>query len=100
MEEEAVGCYEVLAEGEVLGIPSTSFDCACNSSYSSRQGSPFGIQGKTGVCCLSYPCEAWWQERGPFRRVLFMASQQTRVLPSLSSSVARGQLLKSVQGGN
>ncbi|KAJ6709944.1 RIBOSOMAL PROTEIN L15 [Salix koriyanagi] len=48
MEEEAVGCYEVLAEGEVLGIPSTSFDCACNSSYSSRQGSPFGIQGKTG----------------------------------------------------
>jgi hypothetical protein len=35
MEEEAIGCYEVLAEGEVLGIPSTSFDCACHSSYSS-----------------------------------------------------------------
>ncbi|KAJ6404725.1 hypothetical protein OIU84_012819 [Salix udensis] len=56
MEEEAVGCYEVLAEGEVLGIPSTSFDCACNSSYSSRQGSPFGIQGKTGKNLVCGQC--------------------------------------------
>lgn len=27
MEEEAVGCDEVRAEGEVLGVSSASFDC-------------------------------------------------------------------------
>lgn len=35
MEEEAVRCDEVLAEGEVLGVPSTPFHCACHSSHSS-----------------------------------------------------------------
>lgn len=33
MEEEAVGCDEVLAEGEVLGVPSAPFDCACHSPH-------------------------------------------------------------------
>ena len=36
MEEEAIGSDEVRAEGQVLGIPSTPFNCSCHSPHSAR----------------------------------------------------------------
>jgi hypothetical protein len=48
MEEEAVGCDEVSAEGQVLGVPPAPFHCARHASYPPRQGSPLGLQGQAG----------------------------------------------------
>lgn len=33
LEKEAVGCYEVLAKGEMLGVPSTTFYRPCHQAY-------------------------------------------------------------------
>ncbi|KAH9750561.1 Ribosomal protein L15 [Citrus sinensis] len=59
MEEEAVGCDEVLAEGEVLGVPSAPFHRPRHPSHSPRQGSPLGLQGQAGLCRLSCACKTW-----------------------------------------
>lgn len=48
MEEEAVRCDEVPAEGEVLGVPPAPFHCSCYPANSPWQGSPVGLQGKAG----------------------------------------------------
>jgi hypothetical protein len=48
MEEEAVGCDEVSAESQVLGVPPAPFHCARHASYPPRQGSPLGLQGQAG----------------------------------------------------
>lgn len=36
MEEKTIRCYEVSATGQVLGVPPTSFNCACDEAYTSR----------------------------------------------------------------
>uniref|UniRef100_A0A3Q7FY32 Uncharacterized protein n=1 Tax=Solanum lycopersicum TaxID=4081 RepID=A0A3Q7FY32_SOLLC len=35
MEKETVRCYEVLAKGEVLGVPSAPIYCPCHQAYPS-----------------------------------------------------------------
>lgn len=48
MEEEAVRCDAVSAEGEVLGVPPAPFHCAGHSPHKAWQGPPAGLQGQAG----------------------------------------------------
>ena len=43
MEKEAVRCYEVSAEGQVLGVSPTPFNCSCYEAHTTWQGSPSGV---------------------------------------------------------
>ena len=49
MAEEAIGCDEIHAACEVLGVSPTILHCSSHQTHSSRQSSPFGLQGQAGT---------------------------------------------------
>jgi hypothetical protein len=67
--QEVERCNALLAEDQVLAIPSTGQGSSCSEVNSARQGSPFGVQKQAG----NFPRNCQWMklEIGNFEKIVF-----------------------------